>query len=921
MATHKFLRIIDDSRLATFYAGIESFCAEKLVAVDESESSGAKIFADPIEGYATLEDWEVAIVNTQLFQRLRFIKQLGLAYLVYPTLGYGRFEHTLGVRARLDQIVSHLRENLKVRKAEKKLQHLPEEEQLRAARLAALCHDIGHCLFSHVSESVINRLPGSDNYPSAKLIRELYSEYAGKSIPMAEVFAVAIVTSPTFIQFLHSLGLGPITKANELAINAANLIMGLPIPKDPTSLFLGQLMSSGLDADKLDYMMRESHNSGITVGISLGWLLKKLMIFELPASEVPVGIKSRIERHFEGQDRFVVLGLEKGGQFGFEEFCVARLALHEKIYLHQKVRAAEAYLRENLAKLPKIVPEYAEAHRWLYLSESLLEFPNLELPTLPALQDSLLRSMGERNASKLGLDRLFKRHLLYRGYAFGWQNAIAEPLEEGRTKKHSGTDQLMNLIRTKPEKFELKLRENISLIRKALPTETDLKDGVIELVIDPPRISSLQQGHDSLFIERPNQLSLRWTIPIDKIVEYYHDNRALGYVFAAKEHLPLVALAAEKTAWDLFDVVYVQEGFLSKGVIERMKDLKEKLHTARFYETARLLQPIPKRLHNLRSQALIRSLAEDLAVFESRTKRRVTPASTTAFLAQFPDDLQEAALAWLQHIQWIEPEAELAKAFAQLLEQETFRNLKSIAFCPLGAASDSASRLAYNLRELPRQLLPREIRILSLNEALSYKFDGYVFYDDNANTGLQAVNIVAAWLGKKLPAGWLLKEEHGFELPSDLKDELLKKPIGFAYAVASEGAGEKLHEHLSNLTGIDAKKIGFEVSKTLYKDRAIFSGKNSKFQHPKLNELRDFVYNVAKEIVVETEKKSPEEAEIKALGYNNAEAMIVFPYNCPTMTVTALWIRGKRQGVEWIPLIERARRTDPKTGAILGDEA
>jgi len=49
--------------------------------------------------------------------------------------------------------------------------------------------------------------------------------------------------------------------------------------------------------------------------------------------------------------------------------------------------------------------------------------------------------------------------------------------------------------------------------------------------------------------------------------------------------------------------------------------------------------------------------------------------------------------------------------------------------------------------------------------------------------------------------------------------------------------------------------------------------------------------------------------------------MVVFPYNCPTMTVTALWIKGKRQGIEWIPLIERARRTDPKTGLILGEEA
>ena len=477
MAQTKTHRLIEDSRLTPFYSGVETFCASNLASGRDLELGSAKIFADPIEGYATLAPWEVAIVNTPLFQRLRCIRQLGLTYLVYPTLGYSRFEHTLGARARLDQVVLNLRENLKLRNVEKRLQHLPEDEQLLASRLAVLCHDIGHCVFSHVSEAVIDRLPGSSTYPSSEQIREIFSEYAGKPVPMAEALAVAIITSPPFIHFLHSLGISSIstiTKANDLAIGASNLILGLPIPKDPTSLFLGQMLSSGLDVDKLDYMMRESHNSGISVGISLGWLLKKLMLFELPASEVPIGIKARIDRHFDGSERFVVLGLEKGGQFGFEEFCVARLALHEKIYLHQKVRAAEAFLREKLTKLTTLVPEFVEAHRWLYLNEALLHYPDVDLPTLPPLEESLLRSSQRRTTDGLQLDRLLSRDLLYRAFAFGWQNAIAEPVQDGRTKGESGTDKLMELIRTEPEKFELTLRDAIDRIRETLPGDEDV---------------------------------------------------------------------------------------------------------------------------------------------------------------------------------------------------------------------------------------------------------------------------------------------------------------------------------------------------------------------------------------------------------------------------------------------------------------
>lgn len=186
---------------------------------------------------------------------------------------------------------------------------------------------------------------------------------------------------------------------------------------------------------------------------------------------------------------------------------------------------------------------------------------------------------------------------------------------------------------------------------------------------------------------------------------------------------------------------------------------------------------------------------------------------------------------------------------------------------------------------------------------------------------MQAVNIVAGWLGKSLPKGWQLKEEHGFKLPEELKAEFLNKPIGFAYGIATEGAREKLLEFLPKLTGVDSKNVACEISRILYKDQAIFSGKNSRFQHPKLNELRDFVRSVAINVMVEFEKKEKEDAEKKALGYNSAEAMVVFPYNCPTMTITALWITGKYHDREWIPLVERARRTDPKTGQILGDEA
>ena len=913
-ATEKEYWLVTDKRLVPFYQGIESFCHDHLPrSAPDIDDTSYKIFADPIEGYVHLAAWEVAIVDTPLFQRLRGIRQLGLAYLVYPTLGYCRFQHTLGVLARLKQVLDQLETNQALRAGNKDSHPLLTKRQLETVRLAVLCHDIGHCVFSHVSESVIARLPGNCTYPSAALLMDAYSQYAGRRIPMAEVFAATIVTSRSFIKFLRDLGIASRPEhVADLARDAARLILGLPMSDDPMTLFLGQLMSSGLDVDKLDYMLRESHLSGISLGISLDWLLKKLFIKQLPPEELPQELKSRI-LNFPAPSQFGVLALARGGQFAFEEFCVARLTLHEKIYLHQKIRAAETYVKSRLAKMASIIEGYEECHRWMYVRESQFEYPLLDLPGIA--QQDLLNLNRQRNTVGLQLDRIGTRNLLCRSFAFGWFNAIAEPLIE----TPQATDRLMSSLHGDSAPFIQDVLDNLSKMRKILGDD-ECPCAAPELLVDLPRITTLQQGHETIYIEHPSRISLRWTMPIDRIVEYYHNHRALGYIFTDRLSCACVLLAAEKAAWDGFQVLYVQEAAVNSMVFKKAQDLKERLHEAGFYSDARPLQPVSAFLNRVYSQTLVSKVAKRLAHYEPRTRRLVSPASVTTYISQFPPDLQEVAVEWLQLIEWIDPGAGVSAAFSQLLENRTFTNLRRIALCPLGATSDSANRIAYDLRDIHGQHPGHILELLPLSEALARRFDAYVFYDDNTNTGHQAVNIVAAWLEKELPRELQLHEEHVLPLESSLRHELISKPMGFAFAVGTEGADKNLAALLKDKLGITETPIHCAISRMLRKDRRVFSGSLSDFQHKDKLRLKSFLEQVAKEVLI-GEHRTPEEASRRLLGDGNPEAMVVFPYNCPTMTITALWILGKYRGADWLPLVERARRRHPDTGALIGEDA
>jgi HD superfamily phosphohydrolase len=190
-------------RIRPFVDGVFTITRERLsplngVSERDLRRFDGKSILDPLVGYSHLTSWEAALIETELFQRLRRIRQLGLAYLVYPSLGYGRFEHTIGVLGRAAQILQRLQFVHSVRAFEDVVATSTIEKFAIPLRLAALFHDVGHCVYSHVSERAISELTGQGTYPSVKEICEAYTAILKrkKRVPIAEIFSITSLCSP-----------------------------------------------------------------------------------------------------------------------------------------------------------------------------------------------------------------------------------------------------------------------------------------------------------------------------------------------------------------------------------------------------------------------------------------------------------------------------------------------------------------------------------------------------------------------------------------------------------------------------------------------------------------------------------------------------------------------------------------------------
>lgn len=244
-----------------------------------------KVFKDPVHRYIHVRDqviWD--LISTKEFQRLRRIKQLGTSYLVFHGAEHSRFHHSLGVY----EIVRRIVDDVFRGRAE-----WDDNERL-VVLCAALLHDLGHGPFSHAFENVFD------------LDHEMYTREI--LLGHTEVNEVLRKVSSDFAERV-----------------------ALVIEKNYTNTLAVSLISSQIDADRMDYLQRDAYYTGVSYG---HFDMERIL---------------RVIRPRQGQIVF-----KASGMHAIEDYIMSRYQMYLQIYFHPVSRSAEAVLNHVLKRAKKL---------------------------------------------------------------------------------------------------------------------------------------------------------------------------------------------------------------------------------------------------------------------------------------------------------------------------------------------------------------------------------------------------------------------------------------------------------------------------------------------------------------------------------------------------------------------------------------
>lgn len=278
---------------------------------------------DAVHGFIPFDEFEKELIDSLPFQRLHYIHQLGIAYLVYPGATHTRFEHSLGVMAlatlMFEKICKSVRPDV--------FHFVPRKGSSdflywrRVIRMAALCHDLGHLPFSHVAENELLGKFGHEHW-TLKIIDSPYLAPVWDKLRKAPAYLEDLVERK-IVEDIKKISIGE-ERWKEVTGESFT-----PWERIVSEVITGDFFG----ADRIDYLLRDAKSTGVAYGLfDYHQLIESLRI--LPSVD-------------RGADE-LQLGIDENGLESSEALLLARHFMHRRIYQYSSVKAYNFHLRRYM---------------------------------------------------------------------------------------------------------------------------------------------------------------------------------------------------------------------------------------------------------------------------------------------------------------------------------------------------------------------------------------------------------------------------------------------------------------------------------------------------------------------------------------------------------------------------------------------
>ncbi|MBN3304911.1 SAMH1 triphosphohydrolase, partial [Amia calva] len=342
-----------------------------------------KVFNDPIHGHIEMHPLLVRIIDTPQFQRLRYIKQLGGAYFVFPGASHNRFEHSIGVGYLAGRLVQALHE----RQPELNI----TQRDMLCVQIAGLCHDLGHGPFSHMFDGIfLPKARAGHQWKHETASVDMFNHLiaVNKLESMMEQFGLVL---PEDLFFIREQIAGP-----------KHTSKGVPDSQDQSSWaykgraeekgFLYEVVANkrnGIDVDKWDYFARDCHHLGIQNNFDYKRFLKFARVCEV-----------------EKKKRICTRDKEVGNLY---DMFHTRNCLHRRAYQHKVGNIIETMITEAFVKADPHIQIEGSAGQMFTISTAI---DDMEAYT--KLTDHIFQQILYSTSPELAEARTILHNVMYR---------------------------------------------------------------------------------------------------------------------------------------------------------------------------------------------------------------------------------------------------------------------------------------------------------------------------------------------------------------------------------------------------------------------------------------------------------------------------------------------------------------------------